>query len=281
MRYPGGKSYIIEKILPYFEQYISSNTRFVDVFAGGLTVTSAVADAFPQITHFHINDKDPGIASIWTCYLQWPANLKAVLRQIDPSLENFYAIRNEVATTYSVPDNPGQMIQLAAKKIFLHQCSYSGLGVRGGPQGGNHQTGFTKIASNWNLEFQNKKINEFKSQFENKNFKENNCSCEDFEKIILSAKPNDFLYLDPPYFLRGKRLYQFFFKKEQHQRLAAVLKISTNPWVLSYDDMPYIRELYAWANINTIVNANRMQMVDDGSGRKAAITNELVITPKY
>ena len=74
---------------------------------------------------------------------------------------------------------------------------------------------------------------------------------QDFEDVI-DCPGDAFLYLDPPYYVKGGELYQHAFQHEDHLRLAACLERSTNPWLLSYDDAPEIRELYKFAEIRSV-----------------------------
>ena len=279
MRYPGGKSYIAKKILPYLGEYVSEQSTFVDVFAGGLTMTVAFANAYPQVKKFWINDKDPGIAALWSSYINWKPNLKAVLRLIEPTVDLFFNYQKELAELNQVPEHPGDMITCAAKKIMIHQCSYSGLGIKGGVQGGRNQLGTDKITTNWNPDHHYKKMDEFQKLFHNSTFYNNNCTNFDFTEVIEKADESCLLYLDPPYYQMGKRLYHFYFDDNQHKRLATYLKHTPRPWVLSYDDCEEIRELYNWARIEVISNDNRMQMIESNGLRRANTKTELIIRP--
>jgi DNA adenine methylase len=54
-----------------------------------------------------------------------------------------------------------------------------------------------------------------------------------------------FMYLDPPYFAKGKSLYLNHFDLEDHAALADCL--NQNPkaaWLLTYDNVPEIKKLY-------------------------------------
>src|SRR4030042_4088519 len=61
-----------------------------------------------------------------------------------------------------------------------------------------------------------------------------------------------FLFIDPPYFnARQDGFYTASFKKEDHLRLARILKKKINKFkfLLTYDNSPEIRELYAWCSL--------------------------------
>jgi DNA adenine methylase len=61
---------------------------------------------------------------------------------------------------------------------------------------------------------------------------------------------NAFVYLDPPYYCQGKALYLNYYNHDDHVFLANFLRNSANfHWVLSYDSVPEILELYSGFNL--------------------------------
>ena len=79
------------------------------------------------------------------------------------------------------------------------------------------------------------------------------CTCLDFEEVIRA--PGDAVsYLDPPYFEKGNDLYQVGFTRDDHERLASVLRREERPWLVSYDTHPEIHRLYSgWAHLRQFV----------------------------
>lgn len=95
------------------------------------------------------------------------------------------------------------------------------------------------------------------------------------ELIKRIDRPEAFFYLDPPYFEVSKRLYDFMFELEDHIRLADCLKKIKGKFLLSYNDVPEIRELYEeWANVETLEFKYRMGNHGSTSG---PLVNELII----
>lgn len=72
----------------------------------------------------------------------------------------------------------------------------------------------------------------------------------DFEAVIKQS-PGHSIYCDPPYYAKGNSLYAQRFSKEDHLRLAAVLR-HRNGWVLSYDAVEEIRNLYDFAIVEEV-----------------------------
>ena len=58
----------------------------------------------------------------------------------------------------------------------------------------------------------------------------------------------DLIYLDPPYFAKGRMLYYDAYKPDDHAAVAELLTDLEGPrWVVSYDDVETIRRLYSFA----------------------------------
>lgn len=69
------------------------------------------------------------------------------------------------------------------------------------------------------------------------------------DKYVIKAKPeymkDTFVYLDPPYWVTAKQnYYEFNFTEEEHIKLANKLRQAECNWMVSYDDVPEIREIY-------------------------------------
>ena len=68
---------------------------------------------------------------------------------------------------------------------------------------------------------------------------------EDALVFLRQLDENVFVYLDPPYFVKGKSLYMNHYSRRDHERLSLYLQNEAPfNWVLSYDDVSQIREMY-------------------------------------
>ncbi|KKM78835.1 hypothetical protein LCGC14_1356020 [marine sediment metagenome] len=121
--------------------------------------------------------------------------------------------------------------------------------MAGGPLGGEDQESEYKIDCRWNPDKIKKDIYKYNKLFAKINLEGNKCYNLDFEEVIDMIMGKTFLYLDPPYYEKGPELYQYNFNDTEHIRLMKVLKKIKCPWLLSYDDVEIIRELYSWAKI--------------------------------
>ena len=66
------------------------------------------------------------------------------------------------------------------------------------------------------------------------------------KNYIPTFGDNLFLYFDPPYYNKGQKLYKNFFTHQDHQRIRDVITQEIKaPWIITYDDVNEIVELYA------------------------------------
>lgn len=234
LRYPGGKhkikQYIIEELLKF------KNKPYRELFCGGGSIGIEILKH--KMSPIWFNDKDPGIASIWLSIIHHPDLLKKKIETYTPSVESFFEFKRDLLNNNIID------IDIAFKKIVIHQISYSGLGTKaGGPIGGLSQTSKYDVGCRWSSTSLCNKIDNL-----HKLFKGSIISCLDFEELLDDTYV---MYLDPPYYIKGSDLYQCSFTENDHIRLAKRLMKLRN-WVLSYDDCSYIRELYEWATIKQV-----------------------------
>lgn len=90
---------------------------------------------------------------------------------------------------------------------------------------------------------------------------------KDFEELIRQYdRPDAFFYCDPPYY-ETERHYEVEFSKADHVRLRDTLAGIQGKFLLSYNDCPYIRELYKDFYIEATARQNNMAMRYDGSSQ--------------
>lgn len=92
-----------------------------------------------------------------------------------------------------------------------------------------------------------------------------NIEHRDFAALIKNYdRENALFYLDPPY-MGTEGYYDSPFSAEDHQRLKAILEAIKGRFILSYNDHPEVRELYAGYRIESITR-NR-QLENDSNNR--------------
>ena len=269
MRYPGGKSKLKKKILPFIVPS-SDVVEYREPFFGGgsIGVDFLSSSSIPQVW---VNDFDKHLANMWNSVIHNPEPLKEMIRSFKPTVQSFYDFK--AALTSDMADS----VTSGFYKLAIHQMSYSGLGVKaGGPIGGVNQTSNYSVDCRWSPDNICKKIDKIHTMLSSKQTK---CTSVSFEDVILDESVKAFLYLDPPYYDKGGDLYFHAFNHQQHVDLSQLLRQSNHEWVLSYDDMPEIRNMYSWAKITEIdATYTITSVIGENDIRASNRKVELVIT---
>lgn len=277
-RYPGGKAKFCHKIIDSIPVGLGGDIQYREPFFGGGGIGLKLFTANPLVSDMWINDKDVGIVCLWTSVAKHQNALRERILAFKPEVDDFYRIKTELLAINTMPDNDADVIDVGFKKLVIHQISYSGLGTKsGGPLGGLDQKSQYKIDCRWSPNYICKKLAKVNEQLNSIKF---TCTNLDFVDLI-DAPGKCMLYLDPPYYIKGSELYQHSFTHCDHQRLAHALSKTKHPWVLSYDDCPEIRSLYAWADVKTFdakytITGTKNKATGERSSLKK---NELLILP--
>lgn len=233
LRYPGSKRKLVKTISKFLEKLNKNCNTYIEPFLGaGFVAANWLQDH--QYDYTFLNDKDEDIAGIFNVIIRWPGELIKEIEQFTPSVESFYAFK---AARSFYP------VKRALETIALHQMSYSGLGkMAAGPIGGKKQNGSYKVDCRWNA----KKLAAMILKWHDILKRAYCISSNDFAQVLsLEGNiPTALMYLDPPYYEKGKELYQYSFSEADHQRLFESLNVTRAKWLLSYDDHDFIRRLY-------------------------------------
>ena len=63
-------------------------------------------------------------------------------------------------------------------------------------------------------------------------------------KIEKQTPIGSLFFIDPPYYNKGSSLYTSFYNSEDHLQVAKAVKKVKKPWVVTYDNDPFIENLY-------------------------------------
>lgn len=108
----------------------------------------------------------------------------------------------------------------------------------------------------------------------------------DYSDLVLAAGDEVFVFLDPPYFsatksaLYGKNGH--LHKSFDHERFAETMKKCPHRWLITYDDSPFVRELFDFAHLIPFDLKYGMRNVSEHSnqlGREVFISNFLERLP--
>lgn len=252
LRYPGGKS----KIAPVISRIIEENDLYGSVmfepFCGGAGIGLNLLFS-GVISTLMINDKDFGVSSLWRAILDDYEGLLDRIDKVEVSVEEWKTQKNILCFSQ-------HWREVGFATLFLNRCNRSGV-LKGGCIGGLKQDGKWKIDARFNKEKLIERISKIHS-FRDSIHIYNRDIFDFWEKIAkpVSELTKTFAYLDPPYWGQGKSLYREYFTEEQHIQLAKVLSETDIPFILSYDDVDNVKDLYRFAQVENLslrYSANR------------------------
>lgn len=234
LRYPGGKSKLYGLVESIISQYSDVVDTYVEPFAGGAAIALKLLQN-NRVKKVIINDINIGIYSFWDSVCNQTDNFLKLLYDTKINIEN-YELQKQI-----YENEKRASLELGFATFFLNRTNFSGV-LEAGPIGGYNQTGKYLIDARFNKIELSKKIQKI-AQF-SPNIAIFNLDILDFIKQIGKKKRKIFTYFDPPYFLKGKALYTNFLEKEDHLMIYNEIKKIKTPWLLTYDNVPEISDIY-------------------------------------
>jgi DNA modification methylase len=251
----GNKEPLADQILPKFQEQLERDTSiqtYCETMFGGGRLCLAFLATQPKIKKLVLNDRDIGIASLWTSILQYKDKLIERLYDFKPTLEAYDRL-SEFLKIRKVSGCHESVLDIGFAELALHRLSHDGRGtIIGSARGGRDQQALKNIDSRWQPHKLSGYIEQIYETLTAYEIEGNGCSSFDFQRVLESSDERMLTFIDPPYWSTGQNLYYINFTEDDHFRLAECLKNSHHAWVASYDDHPAVRSLYSWAKIETI-----------------------------
>ena len=238
LRYPGGK----RKLSPFFKTLITANgligCSYAEPYAGGAGL--ALKLLFQGlVSHVYLNDNDPSVFAFWSSVLNEPTELCRMISSTRVNMKN-WSLQREVQQNRE----KATTLELGFSTFFLNRTNRSGI-LRGGVIGGKEQVGKYKLNVRYNKKDLIKRIQSIAKK--RAHITVSNSDGRNFVSSITNQIPNGLLlYLDPPYFMKGKALYENHFQQKDHKDLVELVKQIQGNWVVSYDNVAEIKTLYDW-----------------------------------
>lgn len=239
LRYPGGKG----KLAAYVKELIQANNLFdgeyVEPYAGGAAIGLELL--FQEyVTKIHINDLSQPVYSFWKAVLNDTEELCRLVKNTRLSVRSWDRQKRIFA-------NPRDhsYVHLGFATFFLNRTNRSGI-LNAGVIGGRDQTGRWKIDARYNADeliFRIKSIAKMRTRIR--------LTQSDALALLQHGLPKwptkTLIYLDPPYFERGRDLYYDYYRADDHAKLAKFVESSmrNRSWIVSYDNVAPIGELYS------------------------------------
>ncbi len=239
LRYPGGKSRITKTIETILTKIDNNNKiTYIEPFAGGagIAINLLLAEKVEKIV---INDYDKAVYSFWRAIKEKPESFIKLIYDVPINIDEWYR-QKRIYTE----NNKKYSLQLGFAAFYLNRTNRSGI-LNAGPIGGYSQNGNYKMNVRFNKQLLIEKIKNI--SLKKKNIYIYNKEVRSFIVNVLPKFGNrSFVYLDPPYFNNGQRLYQNFFTLEDHKQIAQYICQNIHcPWIITYDDVPEIKMIYS------------------------------------
>ena len=238
LRYPGGKA----RLVPFFEQFVADNRladgTYVEPYVGGGAVALSLLMK-ERVSRIVINDKDRSIYAFWYSLLHRTDELCAMIADTQVTMDVWYAQR-EVQAAKAEAD----LLQLAFSTFFLNRTNRSGI-LKAGVIGGNDQSGNYKIDARFNREDLICRIQRI-AAYADRISLHNHDAVDLLHTVSQTASPHTFVYLDPPYYKKGRGLYMNYYKDSDHEHIRdAISREHLLRWVVTYDNSAFIKSLYS------------------------------------
>jgi len=238
LRYPGGKQRLAPFVLELLVENEGIGGHYVEPYAGGAGVAVDLL-LNNHVCHIHLNDSSLPIYAFWNSVISNPDDLCRRISSASLDVGEWKKQREIIRSPVGHDE-----IEIGFSTLYMNRCNRSGV-LSGGLIGGLEQTGEWKMDARFPR-------NELIRRIEVIASKKNSITIRnlDAEKFILEYIPylptNTFVYCDPPYFEKSRRLYLNRYEKQDHTRIAQVIqKQLPRKWVVSYDASAEILSYYS------------------------------------
>lgn len=236
LRYPGGKGRLSQYVIDLIEMNGLTGGHYVETYAGGAGIAITLL-YLEYASHVHLNDVDPAVYSFWKSLVDQPDDLARLVRDTPLTLEE----RDRQKAAYRAEDS--SVLERGFAMFYLNRVNRSGI-IHGGVIGGNHQSGAYKIDARFNRAELVRRIEKVASYAPR--ISVHNRDAADFiANELPKIKDQTLVYLDPPYYANGSRLYRNTYKHDDHAKIAGMVGSIRQPWIVSYDNAPQVCALYA------------------------------------
>lgn len=244
LRYPGGK----QALLDYFQVFMKANglvrPHLFEPYAGGASIALGLLSR-GLISGATLVERDPLIYAFWKCVKRHPALLCARIWDLEINMSTWRRFRSMLADDAL---KKFDLVDLAIAGLFFNRTNFSGI-IGANPIGGIGQSSKYAIDCRFNKYGIVNRIEAISK------FTDNLTICHGDAISFLKRNRNRILalhelkkaiiYVDPPYYMQGRKLYRYHFIDRQHQRLADYLNACGLPWLASYDNHPFICDLFS------------------------------------
>ncbi len=233
LRYPGGKSRVVDAILERFPDHF---LEFREPFVGGGSVFLAVRQKFPSIPVW-INDLNTDLIAFWTTLQTDVTALTFELRKVRETEKDGSVLFERLRSSF---EHKLSDFERAVRFFVLNRITFSGTVDSGGYSQQSFDGRFTASSID-RLEM----IAPLLSGVKITNL--------DYGKLIKATGKDVFVFLDPPYYSATKsRLYGKngnLHTGFNHLEFSQTMRGCQHLWLITYDDCTEIRQQFQFAEL--------------------------------
>lgn len=229
-RYPGGKTWLVPTARKWFS-LADKNAELVEVFAGGgiIGLTAAAEHFFSKVTMIEL---DGDVAAVWQTIFS-----ESDVAWLVERIKTFDLNVDTVKEAVSLADVGTK--ERAFSTIIRNRTNHGGILAKGSGMIKSGEAG-KGLSSRWYPETIVHRIEEAHKLRD----------CVDFLRAdafkVLEQRKNDknaFFFIDPPYTIAGRRLYNLFYV--DHRKIFELASQIKGRFLLTYDDTEEVRH---WAD---------------------------------
>lgn len=238
LRYPGGKALFAPFIAKIMENNGIAGGHYLEPYAGGAGVALDLL-FHGHATHIHINDADPAVYAFWISVTQHSRALLELLESTPITIEEWFKWRSILRE-----GRDASLVEKGFATLFMNRTNRSGI-LKAGVIGGKKQDGDYKLDARFKKEIVAARIEAIAMRAD-----DISVYCEDSLHLLNWCSEflpkQSLIYLDPPYYVKGKGLYRNYYEHDDHVAIARTIqeKRFKWPWLVSYDNAEEICAMY-------------------------------------
>lgn len=211
----------------------------MEPYAGGSAVALELL-FHGHASHVHINDADPVLYAFWQSVTSNPEGMLRLIRDTPINMDEWFKWRKVLFSESSV-----SMLEKGFAALFLNRTNRSGI-LKGGVIGGKSQNGSYRMDARFKKDVLSARIIRIADHASGISVY-NKDALKLLQEVSKTLPRDSLIYLDPPYYIKGKGLYRNFYKHEDHVAIATLLQSYKfdRKWVVSYDAVEQIKEMYS------------------------------------
>jgi DNA adenine methylase len=236
LRYPGGKTCMLGAVSRILRGNKLERGHYAEPYAGGCGLALALLYS-GFVSDIHVNDIDRSIWAFWHVVLNHTEEFIGLMEKTPVTLKEWRRQREILHEDSADP------MKLGFAMFFVNRTSRSGITKRAGVIGGLKQKSNYTIDCRFNKEELARRIRRVRKYRGRINlYRKDAIKFIDYAENNLPTKT--FLYIDPPYYHTGSRLYTSFYNRKDHEKVADRILALKLPWILTYDYCEEIHDLY-------------------------------------